>query len=52
MNANTIITDDMTLDEKLAAIEAAMANAQAVAREAGSEAPLDPAMLTICDGCE
>jgi hypothetical protein len=45
MNANAIITEEMTLEEKLAAIDQAMANAQAAA-------PLDPALLTICDGCE
>ena len=57
MNANTIISDDMTLDEKLAAIDKAMKNAQAVADDQAKAsgnvaAPLDPAMLTICDGCE
>lgn len=57
MNANTIINDEMTLEEKLAAIDAAMANAQAMANEqAGisgqNAAPIDPSLLTICDGCE
>lgn len=52
MNSNDIINDDMTLEEKLAAIDAAMANAQAVAKESNSDAPLDPSLLTICDGCE
>jgi hypothetical protein len=57
MNANTIIDDNMTLEEKLKAIDAAMAAAQSVADDqarAGGQvaAPLDPAMLTICDGCE
>lgn len=58
MNASTIISDDMTLEEKLKAIDAAMAAAQAQAEEdakaAGGTiaAPLDPALLTICDGCE
>lgn len=57
MNASQIITDDMTLEEKLAAIDQAMANAQAMANEEASRqgltaAPLDPASLTICDGCE
>jgi len=57
MNATTIINDEMTLEEKLAAIDAAMANAQAVADEQAAangsvSAPLDPASLTICDGCE
>lgn len=57
MNATTIINDEMTLEEKLAAIDAAMLNAQAVADEQAASngsvaAPLDPASLTICDGCE
>jgi len=57
MNANTIIDDNMTLEEKLAAIDQAMKNAQAVADDQASQsgqtaAPIDPAMLTICDGCE
>ena len=57
MNASQIINDDMTLEEKLAAIDLAMANAQAVADDQAAQsgqvaAPLDPALLTICDGCE
>lgn len=57
MNSNTIISEDMTLEEKLAAIDTAMANAQAMANEQTSSnnnvaAPLDPALLTICNGCE
>ena len=57
MNATTIINDEMTLEEKLAAIDQAMANAQAVADDQAKAngqvaAPLDPSLLTICDGCE
>lgn len=58
MNASTIINDTMTLDEKLAAIDAAMANAQAQANEESqvrgfsNAAPLDPADLTMCDSCQ
>lgn len=57
MNASQIISDDMTLEEKLSAIEQAMQNAQAQANDEAaargtSAAPLDPALLTICDGCE
>lgn len=57
MNANNIIHDDMTLEEKLAAIDAAMANAQAQANEDAAAngsmaAPLDPADLTMCEGCQ
>lgn len=58
MNASTIINEDMTLEEKLAAIDAAMANAQAQADDAAQAsgmaitAPLDPADLTMCFGCQ
>lgn len=57
MNASTIINDEMTLDEKLAAIDAAMAAAQAQANDdaaAGgiAAAPLDPQDLLMCDGCQ
>ena len=57
MNAGKIITDDMSLEEKLSAIDAAMQAAQAIADEqakmsGGIAAPIDPASLTICDGCE
>lgn len=57
MNASAIINDTMTLEEKLAAIDAAMADAQAVADAQSSatgtiSAPLDPADLTMCVGCQ
>lgn len=58
MNASQIISDDMTLEEKLAAIDAAMASAQADAQSRASAsgdsnaAPIDPADLTMCDGCQ
>lgn len=57
MNANTIINDDMTLEEKLAAIDQAMQNAQEQANEEAQAngqiaAPLDPADLTMCEGCQ
>lgn len=57
MNASSIISDDMTLQQKLDAIDAAMRAAQEVAAEQATAigqivAPLDPATLTICDGCE
>ena len=56
-NSNAIIDENMTLEQKLAAIDAAMANAQSQANDeaaarGGSAAPLDPALLTICDSCE
>lgn len=57
MNANNIINDEMSLEEKLAAIEQAMANAQEQANEEAASrgmvaAPLDPADLTMCEGCQ
>ena len=57
MNANAIINDDMTLEEKLSAIDAALKKAQEQADEEAKKngivsAPVDPASLTICDGCE
>ena len=54
MNANAIISDEMSLDEKLAAIDAAMANEVANAQQTISNvaAPLDPADLTMCIGCQ
>jgi len=57
MNATTIIDDTMSLDEKLAAIDAAMANAQAQANDDAKSrgvfaAPIDPADATMCIGCQ
>lgn len=57
MNSNAIINEQMTLEEKLAAIDAAMMAAQEVANDQAAAsgqiaAPLDPSLLTICDGCE
>jgi hypothetical protein len=57
MNANTIINDEMTLEEKLEAIELAMKNAQEQANDEAKAngtvaAPIDPADLTMCEGCQ
>jgi hypothetical protein len=58
MNATTIINDEMTLEEKLAAIDQAMANAQEQAQEEAAAqgitnaAPLDPQDLLMCEGCQ
>ena len=57
MNATQIISEDMSLDEKLAAIDAAMAYAQSQANDDAASrgmfaAPLDPADLTMCEGCQ
>jgi hypothetical protein len=57
MNASTIINDNMSLEEKLQAISDAMEQAQATANEEAAArgeiaAPLDPADLTQCEGCQ
>jgi len=57
MNASTIINDDMSLEEKLQAISDAMEQAQATANQEAAArgevaAPLDPADLTQCEGCQ
>lgn len=57
MQASTILNDDMTLDEKLEAINKAMLAAQEVANEEAARrgeiaAPIDPADLTMCEGCQ
>jgi hypothetical protein len=57
IDANTIISDDMTLEEKLDAIEQAMKNAQSQANDEAAvngtvAAPIDPADLTMCEGCQ
>lgn len=56
-NANAIINDEMTLEEKLAAIDAAMENAQAQAAEEAAAsgqiaAPIDPQDFLMCEGCQ
>jgi len=55
MNAATIIKDDMTLEEKLAAIDAAMATGAKEFNKANGrpeDAPVDPSDLTMCEGCQ
>jgi hypothetical protein len=57
MNASTILNDEMSLEEKLQAISDAMEQAQSTANEAAARrgevaAPLDPADLTMCEGCQ
>lgn len=57
MNASEIINESMSLEEKLAAIDAAMiaaqerANDDAIARGVVA-APLDPQDLLMCEGCQ
>ncbi|HWT40415.1 MAG TPA: hypothetical protein VN081_04075 [Dongiaceae bacterium] len=57
MNASTIINDEMTLDEKLAAIDAAMSAAVANAQTQddttkGIKIDTDPADMFMCVGCQ
>jgi hypothetical protein len=56
-NANAIINDEMSLEEKLAAIELAMQNAQEQANEEAQQkgqtaAPIDPQDFLMCEGCQ
>lgn len=56
-NANAIINDEMTLEEKLAAIELAMKNAQEMANEEAASkgmdaVPIDPQEFLMCEGCQ
>lgn len=52
MNANQIINESMSLEEKLFAIDLAMVNAEAKHKASNVDVPFDPALATICDGCE
>ena len=55
MNANNVINDDMSLDDKLAAIDAAMQVAQTdynIKNGRPLDAPVNPADLTTCDSCQ
>lgn len=59
MDASTIIKDGMTLEEKLKAIDEAMAVAQSQADEQArasgdgdAAAPIDPADAFMCVGCQ
>lgn len=55
MNASEIITNEMSLEDKLKAIDAAMAVAAIqMNKDRGLpfNAPIDPADLTLCEGCQ
>ena len=55
MNASQIINDEMTLEEKLAAIDAAMSTGAKEFNKANGrpeDAPVDPSELTMCEGCQ
>jgi hypothetical protein len=56
-NANNIVNDEMTLEEKLQAISDAMEQAQTSANEQASRlggiaAPIDPQDFLMCEGCQ
>lgn len=49
---NQLNDNDLTLEEKLAAIDAAMETAEVKHQKSNpGAAPLDPADLTTCEGC-
>lgn len=57
MNANSIITDDMTLEEKLAAIDKAMKDSkfqEKFNKDNGRplNTPIDPQDALMCEGCQ
>lgn len=58
MNANAIITEDMTLEERLKAIDDAVAAAMAQATGQSSSSSNgvviqdDPQNLLMCEGCQ
>ena len=57
MNASDIISDSMTLEQKLQAIDEAMAKVQEQAKEKAKSlgkmfVPVDPSDLTTCEGCQ
>ena len=57
MNASQIISEDMTLEEKLKAIDEAIAATQNKAKIDANKnniafVPVDPSDLTMCEGCQ
>lgn len=55
MNASNIINDTMTLEEKLAAIDTALVSGAAEFNKKNGrpvDTPVDPADLTMCEGCQ
>lgn len=55
MNANKIIKPEMSLEEKLKAIDEAMKEQQESEnkiRVLAGLPPIDPAELTMCEGCQ
>jgi hypothetical protein len=54
MNSNKVINDEMTLEEKLAAIDALVASQTKTVTVDGKKytVGVDPADLTMCEGCQ
>lgn len=55
MNASTIINDNMSLEEKLAAIDKAVIENQKefnIKNGRPSDAPVDPSDALMCEGCQ
>lgn len=52
MNANTILSDDMTLEQKLEAIDKAMAEFEARHKATSPDVPVDPSEALLCIGCQ
>ncbi|MFC2318019.1 MAG: hypothetical protein ACFNM5_02325 [Candidatus Saccharibacteria bacterium] len=57
MNANSVISDDMSLEEKLKAIDDLLNDEKAKEEfnrkhDRPLDAPVDPAELTACEGCQ
>ena len=57
MNASQIINEEMTLEQKLEAIDNALKEAQEKADQEDSSgglsnAPVDPQDLLMCEGCQ
>lgn len=57
MNANEIISDEMSLEEKLAAIDAAMNDKERqkefnIKNGRPADAPVDPMDMLQCEGCQ
>ena len=57
MNANDVISDEMSLDEKLAAIDKLMSDEEAKKKYRqikglAPNAPVDPMDMLHCEGCQ
>lgn len=52
MQASTIINDQMSLDQKLEAIDKAMAEFEAKHKAASPDVPVDPSEALLCIGCQ